>query len=153
MIELSDSERMCEFLINDPNSELYVLKGSWILELFARRQIDVKLLKRQAQRLSQAERNFEKEVEKRGRKNIHYFSIEDLATEPERSLSAIQNALRPQIDLYHEANLRFLDLSGLREFVMSLDAMGIDVKSLGNLPFLLPGDQSEQVFSDRAAVG
>lgn len=153
MVELSDSERMCAFLINDPNAELFVMQGGWVLELFARSVRDKKVLKRQALRLAAAETAFQREVNKRGRDTIHYLTIEEMVSDPDQVLSRIQDQIRPDIDLRPSANLRFLDLSGLRDFVAGLNAIGIKTKSLGDLPFHLPGETLAPVAADRAAHG
>ena len=153
MIELSDSQRMCEFLINDPNAELFVLRGGWILELFARGLRDPKILKRQAQRLAAAEAAFEREVAKSGRSNIHYLALSDIVNDPDTTLGEIQHTLRPGIDLRPGARLRFLDLSDLRDFQAGLNAMGIKTKSLGELSFHLPGEKLPTPTTDMAALG
>lgn len=153
MMELSDSERMCEFVINDPNAQLFVMKGSWVLELFARNIRDRQVLKRQAQRLSKAETNFEREVKKARRSKINYLTFADFIENADQKLADIQHSLRPEVDLRPGANLQYRDFSGLRDFMAVLKSMGISTKTFGDLPYALPGERVSTGFSEVAALG
>ncbi len=153
MLELSDSTRMCEFVINDPNAQLFVMRGGWILELFARNIKDLKLLKNQVRRLAKAEAAFEREVEKSARGNLTYISLFDIVTDPDRVLLDIQKTLRPEVDLRPGASLAFRDLSGLRDYLIALQSIGVDTSVLGTIPHVLPGEVPLVATPETAALG
>ena len=140
MIELSDTLRMCEFLINDPNAQLHVLEGSWVLELFARNLKDTQLLKRQANRLQQAEAAFIGEVRKSGRNQLKFIRFSDFVIDPDSVLGDIQTTLSPTVDVRPEARLQYRDFSNLREFFTQLHELGIETDRFGDLPEHLPGE-------------
>ncbi len=153
MIEHSDSQRMSEFVINDPNAQLFVLQGGWVLELFARGIRDPKVLKRQAQRLMALETMFEREIVKSGRSEVHSISFADLMSDPDAHLSGIQHNLRPEVDLRPMANLRLRDFSGLRDFLGELNALGVDTSRFGPLPFALPHEVVAAQLHSKSALG
>jgi len=153
MMEHSDSERMSEFVINDPNAQLFVLRGGWVLELFARGIKDPKVLKRQSQRLAKVEEKFVRELVKSGREVVYSFSFAELMSDPEMRLSTIQETLRPEVDLRPMANLRLRDFSGLRDFVGGLEAMGLDLSRFGTLPHQLPHETVAHQMHGKTALG
>ena len=134
MVEHSDSKRMCEFLVHDPNAKLFVMRGGWVLELFQRELKDDRILKRQAERLLAAEKHFEGEIGDVGRDGIFHFEFADLMRNPDAELSRIQSVLSPEVSLRPIARLLMRDLGGLSAFVERLKALGIDTSSFGNVP-------------------
>jgi len=153
MMELSDSKRMADFVINDANAELFVLKGGWVLELFARGIRDPKVLKRQAQRLAKSEMLFERELKKSGRKATHFVSFANLIEDTQRCLGDIQTSLRPEVDLRPGLFLPFRDMDGLRSFVNGLLAIGIDISSFGAMPHKLPDEGTSGQMNNIALHG
>lgn len=134
MMELSDGERMCAFLAQDPNAQLVVLNGSWVLDLFARDDLAPNVLKRQAKRLLAAEKKFERELIKTGRTDVLRISMLDLLQRPISSLDLVQAHLKTGADVRAEGLAKMRDLSGLYEFVAKLKGLGIDTRSLGDIP-------------------
>lgn len=145
MMELSDGERMCAFLAQDPNAQVFVLSGGWVLELFAREPQSPQIVKRQAKRLMAAERKFEQEIAKSGRLDVHRVTLRDLIDGAETGLAALQEALRPGVDLRPDVPIELRDLSGLARFVRELGQLGVYPETLGPLPAALMQEDEEQL--------
>ncbi len=153
MIEYSDSTRMCEFLVNDPNTQLFVLKGAWILELFARGRQDDLVLKRQAARLVLAEQHLLDEIARIGRTDISWLTFGELIQNTQSQLTRIQTTLRPEVDLRPDMGVEMRDFSELAAFVRRLEIIGIDTSTLGPIEVPTDGAAPLRPAIDEVAIG
>ncbi len=153
MLELSDSKRMGEFIANDPNAQIFLLRGSWLLELFARNIRDGEVLRRQAARLIKVEDHIFQELGQNHRANVRSFLFSDLVEKTQDNLSEIQMRLRPEVELRPTADLLFRDFRGLSEFAAGLNALGIDTSSFGRVPQMLPNEDVAVRPTGEAATG
>lgn len=139
MYELSDSERMGQFVAHDPKAKVVLLPGGWLLELLAREGLDKRSLRLQAKRLSLQERRLEKELAKAGRTDIERISLGDIVVDPQAAITRMATAAG--IELTSQDSVpQFRDLSGLRALIAELQGFGINVSSIGALPKFLPGE-------------
>ena len=137
--EMSDGRRMAQFITEDPNAEIYALRGAWILDLLHRRPSCNETFLKQAARLKAIE---EEELARmvRLRDDVTILSLSDMVQGTPRLLRYIQDRVRPGIDLRPAVTVMLRDLSGLHEFVERLERDGLDTGALGKLPDCLPGD-------------
>ena len=154
MLEHSDAKRMCEFVANDHNAQIFMVRGGWILELFNRDITDPDMLKRQAARLAAAEAHLLAELEANQRTDVQAITFAELINDSFNQLTQLQTALRPEVELRPPAELWFRDFTGLPDFVTRLSALGIDVTPFGVLPHSLPSDEIAATMpATTAAVG
>ena len=142
MLELSDNTRMSQFVAHDPNARLFVLRGSWMLDLFHRGHKDPKILVRQANRLAAEEAAFHAELAKAGRDDVHFLSLADVVVNARDVMRFVQEKVRPGIDLRPQITMGLRHLDGLRGFVETLATLGITTTSLGQVPECLPGEDT-----------
>ena len=140
MLELCDNPRISQFVAHDPNARLFVLRGSWVLDLYHRSHADPQILKRQAKRLCAEEAAFHRELAKTGRVDVTFLALADTVVECRQIMRQIQDTVRPGIDLRPKITMGLRHLDGLRQFVEELNAIGIETTSLGPIPACLPGE-------------
>lgn len=129
--ELSDGERMGFYFANDPNANLRILRGSWILDLFARPDIGARLLRTRAKRLFKQENKLFGELQKTGRKDVQVLTFGDVIETGGAVLATEGQGFAPS---------RFRNFDGFRGFLSRLEELGVSTAGLGDLPRVLPGE-------------
>lgn len=146
MLETCDSERMLQFVVNDPNAKIISLGGGWILDLYSRQPLAKSVLKRQARRLEKIEKRFLKELKKTKRKDVQFLKLKSLHNAPNQTLQTLVDTIYPNADIVGSLpELR--DYSKLRQFVKNLAHSGLNVPVLGDLDYYLPGEPKDKPHS------
>ena len=140
MFEHSDGERIGQFLANDRNANIAMLKGGWLLELLTRKKPDHRLLRHQARKLSLQEKRLEHEFHKAGRQDIVFVSLHDLIVDPAKQLDRLTSVLGPVAVSSPAPVPQFRDLSGLRMLVSDFSKSGVNTDAIGHIPDYLPGE-------------
>ena len=153
MVDFADGARISAFFANDPNATLFVLKNSWLLDLFQRKNTDFAKTVRQALRLHRIEQDFFNEIPLDQMTNLHIFSLSNYVSQKSERLAEIQQILTPEIDLRPSVRVEFRNLSGFRDFVHALGLAGVPVPNPDDLSDVLPGEDRWKPTKTASAAG
>ena len=134
LMDHADGLRIGQYFANDPNAQIFLLSGSWIIDLYQRNNPNFHQTVQQAQKLSLIEAKVDAEIAENGFDTVHRTTLLDICDAPQRYLDFIGHSLRPEIDLRPRADITLRNLSGLANFAARLAEAGVDTSSLGDIP-------------------
>ena len=137
----NDSQALNEFIANDPNAQIWVVTGAWVVPLF-HSNLSFPEIRKEVARLQKIESEHMTLLKSQSSKaRVNIMNMAEFIDAPMEPLQEIIDSIGKRREKSISAAPRMVDLNGFGSFLRNLKNQGLHPYLMGDFP---TGDQVEQ---------